>query len=56
LNEALKIVPYIEPICKFSAIKETNPRLPRKSDKRQTIAPWIFAGAAAAPHIQKLFG
>jgi len=27
-----------------------------KSDKILTIAPWIFVGAATAPHIQKLSG
>ena len=27
-----------------------------KSDKILSIAPWIFAGATAVPHIQKLHG
>src|SRR5207249_8108951 len=27
-----------------------------KSDKIVTIAPWVFAGAAAAPHIQRFYG
>jgi hypothetical protein len=38
------------------AASEFGKRASFKSDEILTVVPWIFAGAAAVPHIQKRYG